>query len=79
MVVQVKGAQVLLYCVTIVIDLSKKLFHAGERAAADSLARNQSEEALDLTEPATVCGNEVQMPTRSSGQPGFTREQGLSF
>ena len=53
------------------IDALHELLDAGERAAADGLVRDQSEESFDLVQPGAVGGDEVQMPARPNRQPSL--------
>ena len=41
-----------------------------ERAATDSALSDESEEAFDLVEPGGIGGREVNVPTRTAGEPG---------
>jgi len=54
-----------------VIDLTHEFFDAAEGAATDGFLGDQAEEALHLVQPGTVSGNEVNVPARMPGEPGF--------
>jgi len=51
-----------------VVDLADELLDAAEGAATDGFLGDQAEEALDLVQPGTVRGNEVDVPARASGE-----------
>jgi len=53
------------------LDFSRQLFDAGERAAADGLLGNDAEPAFDLVEPGSVSGGVVDMVSGPLCQPRF--------
>ena len=53
------------------IDLALEIGNRIEGAATDRLVGDQREPALDLVQPGTVGGREVQMKARAARQPGL--------
>ena len=54
-----------------VIDLGHQFLDAAEGATPDGFLGDVPEETLHLIQPGTVGGNEMDVPARPQGEPGF--------
>ena len=52
------------------VDLFDEVGGGDERAATDGALSDEGEEAFDLVEPGGIGGREVNVPTRTAGEPG---------